>query len=566
MATGNKKSNAIQLLILSLTAFLFVVISEQLYTKFDLTEDKRYTLSEETIDLLDNVNDKLRVKIYLEDDQLPAGFIKLRNSVEEMVNEFNEHCDDNIQFEFINLQEIESQTEKDKEIIRLSQLGIPYVPVQQKKSESQTNSFYVTPGAEMFYGGRSVGVNFLSTDQSNFNDNFQQSIELLEYQISNGIRKLLRPRAQNVGFLQLHGESDQFQLQDIAKTLSEYYNIGPVFLQNEQGLYDLNALNLIDILVIAGPQVPFNELELIIVDQFIMKGGKVLFMVDGVYANIDSLRKAPVFPAISYESGLDKLIYSYGIRLNSDIVEDLQCTQIPIQTGAAGSSGKPSLYPWVYFPIVDGGEDHIISRNIEPVKLEFASSLDLLEKEGVESTELLHSSDNSNFLKTPCQIGFENAIKAYDKKSLSKNGKAVAAIAEGKFASYFKNRILPPEFSERKTLKTESVDNSFIVISSGSFADNIVMQDDRTLPLGSDRYTNSFFDNKKFLLNCINYLSGDADLINVRSKEIKLRLLDKAKLKKEENSWVILNITAPLLFIAIVSILAHIIRRKKFKA
>lgn len=536
-----------------------------IFVKFDLTQDKRFTLTPKTIELLQELDDVAQFKVYLEGDQLPAGFVKLKNSVEEILTEFSSYSDETIEFEFINLQDISSKTRREKEIARLAELGIPYLPFQENKEGGNTKGFYVTPGVEVFYKGKSVGTNLLETNSSNYNDNFKSSIENLEYKLSNALRKLKREKAKNVAFLQLHGESGQLELKDIAQTLAEYYTIGPIFLQNQQGQFDLNALNLIDILVIAGPKSEFNELELLIIDQFVMRGGKALFLLDGIQAEIDSLRTSPFFPAMPYNSGLEKLLFSYGIRINNDLVEDQQCTQIPIQTGPAGSSAKPELFPWVYFPLIFSENKHIITKNLDPIKLEFASTLNSVSKPNTTSTSLLNTSGLNRYRNTPTRIGFEEAVGGLKDENFNDKAKSVAMLTEGKFESYFKNRILPEAFTKNKTLISSVDSNQIIVISSGTFANNILLSDDKTLPLGADRYNpQSFYDNKRFLLNCINYLSGDESLIDVRSKRIEMRLLDKNKVKNEEYFIKVLNTVLPPAIVLIIAIIFFIVRKRKY--
>jgi len=416
----------------------------------------------------------------------------------------------------------------------------------------------------VFYKNRSCGVNLLVTSRSQYEENFNESIEALEYQLSNAIRKLQRSRPKNIGFLQLHGESGQFELEDFAKTLSEYYNIGPVFLQNEQGLYDLNSLNLIDILVIAGPKSQFNELELVIIDQFVMKGGKLFCIVDGIYAELDSLRTAPYFPAMPYNSGLEKLMYKYGVRINNDLVEDQQCTKIPIQAGPGGASTKAQMYSWVYFPLLFSENNHIINRNLDPVKMEFASTLDSIGTQGIKHTSLLKTSGLNRYVKTPTRIGFEDAVSGASDKRLKEGKKTVAYLTEGVYQSYYQNRILPVEFSSHKKFISKSAPNKMVVISSGSFANNVVLSDDKTLPLGADRYSSAFYDNKKLLLNIINYLSDDKELITVRSKKIDMRLLDKkaVQMYKSKIKW--MNLLVPPAIILLISVVFYFVRKKRY--
>ncbi len=544
--------------------FILVMCSNIFYAKFDLTSDKKYTLTEQTTNLLENLDDVVQFKVYLDGDELPSGFVKLKKSINEILLEFVSESYNNIEFEFIDLYDIESKNKREKEIQRLQSIGIPNLSFGLKKDNGSSSNFHVTPGVEVFYKGKSVGANLLETSETNYDKNFKTSIENLEYQLSNAIRKLVRERAQNIGFLQKHGESGQMELKDLAQTLSEYYNIGPVFIEND-GQFDLNALGLIDVLVVAGPKTSFNELELLIIDQFIMKGGRALFLLDGIHAEIDSLRFAPYFPALPFNSNLEKLLYSYGIRINNDLVEDQQCTKIPINTGPAGSQSRTELYPWVYFPLLFSENNHPTNINLDPIKVEFASTLDSIGATGITCTSLLKTSGQNRFVKTPTRIGFEDAVAGIkDEKYHSRKG-SIAMLAEGEFTSYFKNRILPEGFLTHKKLITKSDSGRIAVISSGTFANNIILSDETTMPLGADRYNKSlFYDNKLFLLNLINYLSGDENLIAVRSKNIDLRLLNTKKVKNEKDKIKAINVVVPPLLILIGSLIFSFMRKRKY--
>ena len=293
-----------------------------------------------------------------------------------------------------------------------------------------------------------------------------------------------------------------------------------------------------------------------------MRGGKLLCLMDGIQAELDSLRTSPFFPAMPFKTNLENLLFNYGVRINNDIIEDAQCVSIPIQTGPQGSTSKPELYPWVYFPLIFSENSHIINKNLDPVRMEFASSLDSIATNGIKHYSLLNTSGKNRYRPTPLKIGFEDAILGDQAMLLKEGKKSVAMLLEGKFTSYFSNRILPQNLKS-SALKT-SPKSKLLVISSGSFANNIVLQDDKTLPLGADRYSNAFFDNKRFLLNAVNYLCGDEVLIAVRSKKIEMRLLDKTKLKEDKTNIQMLNVILPPALILLLSAVFFTIRKRKY--
>lgn len=548
---------------------LVVILSYFSFIKIDLTKDGRFTFHKSTVELMQELDDVVEFKIYLENEHLPADLTRVRNSILETLEELSDISDGYIEYEFIDLyQSIEDTKTREQSIVNLKQRkGLEIIPIPYKKENGELDRVYVPLGAEAFYKGKSIPIPFIRQAKGNKRNTYEKAIEELEFEITNAIRKLEQDSMKTVAFLQGHGELGRFDVEDFSKSLYEYYKTGPAYLKNKDGKEQLAALNDIDLLIIAKPVNPFTQKEQYILDQFIMNGGKILMMLEGAQgAELDSMQSQGLVFAAPLETGLDAMLHKYGVRLNKHIVEDLQCSKIPIQTTASGSRGKFQLYSWIYNPVLKSKNNHMINKNLDPVKLEFSSSFDTTSVDEINFTTLYETSGNNRYKKLPSRISFrETANEKIVPNNFKEGSKPVALLLEGSFGSYFKNRITP-EFTANKKIKFKpnSKKNKMIVIADGDIGKNWFSPRQELIPLGTDQYSKVFYDNKKFLVNCVNYLLGDEKLISVRSKKIKMRLLD-AKLVKEKKGLIkILNTALPIGIILLISICFILFRKIRF--
>ena len=552
-----------------ITILLIIILSYFSFIKIDLTEDSRFTLHKSTVKLMEELNDVVEFKIYLENEHLPADLTRVRNSILETLEELSDISDGNIEYEFIDLYKtIENSKEIEKSIVNLKQKkGLEIVPIPYKKDNGELDRVYVPLGGEAFYKGRSIPVPFIRQAKGNKTNTYEKAIEELEFEITNAIRKLEQDSMKTVAFLQGHGELGRFDVEDFSKSLYEYYQTGPAYLKDKKGIEQINALDEIDLLIIAKPVNPFTQKEQYILDQFIMNGGKILMMLEGASgAELDSMQTNGLVFAAPLETGLDAMLHKYGVRLNKHIVEDLQCSKIPIQTTANGSGGKFQLYSWIYNPLLKSKNNHLINKNLDPVKVEFCSSFDTSTIDGINFTTLYETSGNNRYKKLPSRISFrETANEKIIPENFKEGSKPIALLLEGSFGSYFKNRIAPKFIMNKKVnFKTVSETNKMIVIADGDVGKNWFSSRQEIIPLGTDQYSNVFYDNKKFLVNCANYLLDDEELISVRSKKIKMRLLD-AKLVEEKKELIkILNTALPILIILLISFGFILFRKIRF--
>lgn len=547
---------------------LIMIISYFSFIKIDLTEDKRFTLHHTTVNLMENLKDVVEFKVYLDGEHLPTDLRRVRNSILETLEELSDISEGFVEYEFIDINtKVEDQKAQKKELLRLQKKGITLMPIPHKKENGELTRLHIPLGAEAFYNGRSITVPFIRQVKGNKTITYEKAIEELEFEITNAIRKLDQDSMKTVAFLQGHGELGRFDVEDYSKALFEYYHTGPAYLKDKNGNEQLNGLDGIDLLIIAKPIQPFTQKEQYILDQFVMNGGKVLFMIEGARgAELDSMQTQGLIFATPLETGLDNMLHKYGIRLNKHIVEDLQCSKIPIQTMANGDGGKFQLFPWVYNPVLKSANNHLINKNLDPVKVEFTSSLDSIPVEGLDFTTLYSTSGNNRYKKLPSRISFrETANEKINQNDFKAGIKPVAILLEGNFGSYFNNRIAP-QFTNNPIsgFKNISSKNKMIVIADGDIGKNWFSARQEMIPLGTDQYTNVFYDNKKFLVNCANYLLGDDNLISVRSKNIKMRMLDSKIVKEEKGFFKILNTALPIGIILLISLVFILFRRMKY--
>ena len=567
----NKKNTFYFSLVLVLIANL---LANHFSFNIDLTEDKKYTLSNDSKSILSNINDNLSIKVYLEGD-LPAGFELLSNSI----NDFLVSCkkeNNLIDIEFIN-PNIEDLEQKENLFKQLQDQGLYPTDLTIKKT-NETSRKIIFPGAIIYYKDKRECVNIL---ENNFSvspqNNINISIENIEFQFISTFNKMLNNKKVNIAILDGNGELTENELYDLTNSvngdnnnLNYYYNVERFNLKEFE--YDsirneplisnqLNKLNRYDVAIIAAPTIPFNKLDKFLLDQYLMNGGKILLVTDGVNADLDSLNnKEGFFISSKQNLNLDDQLFKYGLRINSDLIQDLRSTEIPIITGYSNNRPIQEFYKWPYFPLISGNEN-IISKNIDAISTNFVSSIDTL-KNNIKKTILLSSSDKSRIIQTPTKISLSILENPIPSVTFNKKNIPIAVLLSGSFTSVFKDRIAPKD--KNINFKEFSDSTEIIVISDADIIRNDISNKGIPLPLGYDKYINYTYDgNKKFILNAIQYLSDNDGLINLRSKTLKIRLLNMDLINNYKSLIMILNIFLPvLLFILIILTIQFNIRPK----
>ncbi|MDY0344246.1 MAG: gliding motility-associated ABC transporter substrate-binding protein GldG [Lentimicrobium sp.] len=572
---NNRRNSLIQLLMGLLIVLLLNVIGSYIFTRFDLTSEKRFTLSLSTKKLLRETDDIIFYRVYLEGD-FPAGFKMLSRSTREMLDEFRA-MNDNIQYEFIDpYSSTDAKTRKDV-FDRLQQQGLQPTDlnVRTRKGQEQQRIF---PGIIVSYKGREIPLNLLE-EQMGVDPGvmINNSIQALEYNLSNAIRKLSTSNKPKVAFIEGHGELSALETGDISRALRDYYVVERVRIdgkinaltdrkEGEDGEY--RTMNKFKAIIIAKPDSLFSEKDKFIIDQYIMKGGKVLWLIDPVLASMDSIQTSDHTLGITQDINLNDQLFKYGVRLNSNLLLDLNALPIPIFTGRIGNQPQFSFFPWYYFPVLTSTSDHPVVKNLNAIRTEFISSIDTVENPSIRKTVLLSTSKYTHIAITPVMISLEMVRDEPDPKDYAQPPQPVAVLLEGEFESLFKNRV-PKEIQQAPEISFEgrSPENRMIVMSDGDLIRNQVQFTNGSfvaLPLGFDRYTNQTFGNRELMLNAINYLCDDTGLMSVRARELKLRSLDMKRAQGNLLFWQLLNTLAPVLLVVIIGVILAVMRRRRY--
>lgn len=546
------------------------VLSGFFFTRFDLTTEKRYTLSETSEDLLGNLEDVIYLKVYLE-GELPAGFRRLRDRTREMLDEFRAASGNSIEYEFINPTAQPDEKSRNELYRQLAKQGIMPTNIQIK-TEDGAEQKLIFPGAIMTYRGKDTPLQLLKSQMGALPEQMlNNSIEDLEYEITNAIRKVTSIRAESIGFIEGHNELNERQIADMAGALSEYYRLERVKINGKLNSLitrsdgDSGAVIFLKYkaIVIAKPDTVFSEEDKFMIDQYIMHGGRVLWLVEPVFCDMDSLRYSPSTLAVPLSVNLEDMLFKYGVRVNTDLLQDVRCATIPGPAGYVGEQLQWALQPWIFFPIVIPQSDHPIVRNLNGIKLEFTSSLDTVGNKNIRKTVLLSTSSKTRSLRTPTQVSLDVMVQEPKPEQFNKKHLAVAVLLEGKFESVFKNRLTQAiKGNQEIKFREQGKETKMIVVADGDIIRNHINQDGTYLPCGFDRYSQQQFGNKTFLLNAINYLCDDENLTSIRSRALEIRLLDRKKVAAERTQWQVINVVFPIGLVLLFGVL-NVYRRKK---
>jgi gliding-associated putative ABC transporter substrate-binding component GldG len=567
-----KKGNYIVQIALWVGVIILVnLVARSYFLRLDLTSEKRYSLNSVTKELLSDIDDPILIKLYL-DGEMPADFLRLKREALQMLNEFKA-IHRNIELEIIDPNAIDGRKERKNLMEQLETLGLSPIQVEIEESGGDRR-LTVFPGAILSYGEQQMPVQLLS-GQLNVSPEQQinAAIQNLEYTWANAIRSLSKRERKSIGFISGNGQLTTEYVSDIMTTLSQHYDVGKMDIKSfpvdtitgELSLQkQLTRLNRFDAIVIAKPTQPFNDLDKFLIDQFIMNGGHVLWCIDAVHADMDSLSESPdmlTFPIID-DLRISDMLFRYGVRVNADIVQDLK---------AAWLSDMKRPRPWVYFPLITPRVNHPITKDLNAIKLEFASSIDTVMAEGVKKTALLISSSNTKVVPTPHVVSLERFYNFPQDDIFAKSNIPLGVLLEGSFKSIYANRIMPKTNANEKVPFTEQGKHSIqVIIADGDIIKNqrnILnpnMERGQPLPLGFDQFTGIQYGNKDFLLNVFDYMLDTKNLIKIRSRELKIRMLDRERLRSERNTWVLLNTALPLLIIVLIGIINSIVRRRKY--
>lgn len=563
--TTNKRRDISSLLILIAIIILINFINSFYFKRFDLTTEKRYTLAESTKKLLQNLDDEVYLMVYLQGDFNPS-FSRLKNEAHEILDEFRAYSDNQIQYEFINPAEGLTKEESLNLEKQLYDKGLVPEQIIEKGKEKTTESM-IWPGAIVsFKGKETVWQIFKRQIGIPPEECINNSVQELEYSLTNAIRLLQRNKKQEVTFIQGHHEIDTVHQYQFMKALSEYYTVNQTEISEGR---ELSALRGSDAIVITQPDSAFTDKEKFVIDQFIMNGGKVLWLIDPVSTNADSLRYKGFTIGINRPLNIEDMLFKYGVRLNSVLVQDIQCASIPINTGFKKGEANIKMFPWLYYPVVLPDNSHPIVKNLDLIRFDFVSTLDTIASaKGIKKTILLKTSKYTKTIPSPARIYLGMVQLQVKETQFINSYQPIACLLEGSFSSFVEYR-LPSALLTDSNFKylDKSKPTKMIVVADGDVARNDFQRSTgEVFPLGYDKYTKQTFANKTFLLNCVNYLLDDEGLLQLRSREVKLRLLDKKKINLQRSKWQMVNVLTPLLIVIAFATLQFYVRRRKYSS
>ncbi|WP_457610639.1 gliding motility-associated ABC transporter substrate-binding protein GldG [Lutibacter sp.] len=545
-------SNNYSKIITALVIILLInYVGSKVYKRIDLTNDHRYTLSTPSKIIIKNIEDIITIKVYLQGD-FPAEFKRLQIETKQFLEELNTQ-NKNIHFRFINPSKIAQELiNKGLEPSRLQ--------IQEKGKLSEIIIF---PWAVISSKNKTENVSLLKDIFSNSQEEqLESSIQNLEYAFINAIYKLTSKKSKKIAIIKGNGELNDIYIADFLRKLNEYYFLAPFTLDSvaKQPQKTLKQISKFDLAIIAKPTEKFTEEEKYTLDQYIMNGGKTVWLIDNVQAELDSLMQTGETLAYPRDLGLTDLFFNYGIRINTDLIQDLYASEIPLVTGNIGNKTQFSQFQWEFFPLLNSLNNHPINNNIEAVNVKFVNSIDTL-KNTIRKTILLQSSEFSKPIGTPSIISLKSIAQKPTPSEYNIGKKPIAVLLEGKFKSAYNGRIKPFKIKKPKEI---GVDSKMIVISDGDIIANEILKG-KPFQLGVNRWTNQRYGNKEFLLNAVNYLLDDNGLINIRSKAIKINFLNKQKAFEETRKWQLINILFPLLILTVFGLLFNYLRRKKYQ-
>jgi ABC-2 type transport system permease protein len=557
------KNNKWNLVIVILGLIAINIIASFLYFRIDLTSEKRYSLSPATKNILKNLDDYVYFQVFL-DGNLSPSYKRLQKTIIETLDEFKAYNKRLIKYDLIDPAKGKDEATLRNYLKELEYRGL--VPsIDYEISETGTSENVVWPCAIVTYKGRELPINFIYSNIPGSKELLiNDAIENTEYKLIDGIHRITLKEKSKIAFIKGHGELDALEINDFALALQDYYIVNQITINHQ-----LKALDEFKAIIIAAPDSTFDEMDKFIIDQYIMKGGRVLWLIDGALADMDSLQSKPDILAIPNDINLDDMLFNYGARVNKDLVMDYHSAQIPVKTGQVGNQPQFSLFNWYFFPTVANIKGHPIVRNINDIKFEFASSIDTIAKPGIRKTILLSSGNYSRLLNTPSIISLNFLRIKADRTFFNRSNIPMAVLLEGSFTSLYKDRI-PDTIAKDPDIRFTEISkpNKMIVVGDGDVAKNqVAFRQGKYVPypLGYDRYTGIMYGNREFLLNCVNYLLDEADIISIRNRDINIRLLDKRKV--EINLAVIrtINIVLPILLVCVAGMIIYFFRKRTYR-
>jgi gliding-associated putative ABC transporter substrate-binding component GldG len=542
---------------------LLGAVSDMLSLRLDLTEDRRYTVSEPGRRVVENLDDVIFIRIYL-DGEMPVYIKKFRASVREKLDELKRYSRKNIQYEFRNPSE--GSDEKRAAVFKeLMQKGLIPLSIRENDAEGGASQRMLFPGALVNYKGKELSVNLVKTNQKlSIEENLNFALQNLEYELINVIQKISRTNKDKIAFIEGHGELDDNSLWGISESLGEYYDIDAVIIEGATGILDEYKA-----VIVAKPLERWSEADKFVIDQYIMHGGRTAWFVDAVNIHEDSLSRGETTMGLICEHNLNDQLFNYGVRINPNVLQDMQCSKVRIDVALPGMPANFRLASWTYFPLLWPPLDNPITKGIDLVKAQYPGIIDTVgNNAGVKKTYLLYSSENAKATNAPLIVNLSQVDEKITQQVFNRSYLPVAVLLEGEFNSPFRNRIVSQYISSPGyTFIPKSRKTKMIVVSDGDIIRNDVNKAGlKTIPypLGYDRHTDYTYGNNDFVMNAINYLTDESGLMEIRNRTLKMRLLDNSKIAYNHTKIILINTLIPPAIIILCGVVFVLYRRRKY--
>ena len=546
--------------VVSLLAIFF--ISSNFLFRIDLTADKRYSLSEVSKEIASKNNNIIEIELFLE-GELEPGLQKLQQEVFEKIAVLNVYSPKPIRLKITDPYQFSNAKKTEEFQNQLIEKGIRPISFN-RKTDSGISTRYIFPGAVITSGQKEIAVNFLKNNPDfSYEVNFNHSIESVEFELINAFQKLERDKKSTVAFLEGHGEFNQYEVLDFTNALQGDFNVLRTTAETLK-----TKISETDILIVAGPKEPFLEKDKFLIDQFVMHGGKVLWLIDPVKVSLDSLSNGYQTFAFPIDLNLGDMLFKYGVRLNYELLQDVDCARLLVNTAPAGSKEQWNLFPWYYSPLLIPADNHPLSRNLNRVFTEFVSSVDTISgNSDLTKSVVLSTSPYARRVKSPSSVSLENIKNPPARELFNQSFIPVGVLVEGEFTSVFQNRMIENLGTGISDFQAKSKPAKMVIIAdAGLIANNVNYshQPPQIQELGYDRVSKQTFGNKEFLLNTIFYMNDEAGIMQLRDRTVQLRLLDKVKLREEKSFWQLLNVLAPMAVVLLFGMCYNIIRRYRY--
>ncbi len=551
----------IRMLAFVMVLVLINILAQKVYVRFDFTKEKRYTLTQRTKDILDQTKKEITITVFL-DGEMPSAFKRLKNATQDILDDYKSYAKTNVKLIYIDPIAGLTADEQNKALKDLDEIGIKPVAVNIK-SDAGLAQKIIFPMALVEIDGKPMPVNLLQKSggpAANYEENITNSIQNLEYIFSSAIHTLATGQNPRIGFTEGNGEPSNLQLYDAITSLSMRFYVGRVDLK----LINKEGLDSLKLLFIDNPQQALTEVEKYKINYFVMKGGRLVWVIDQVRANLDDLQNGGSRLATNSDLNINDMLFEYGVRINYNLIADVNSALIPVASGPLGQ-GQIELVPWLYYPVLMPDSVHNVVKNIDGIRTEFASTLDTIAVPNVSKRVILQTSPYHKVYETPKMMSLELLNEQPNAEEFNHAPKPAGILLEGTFKSVFLNRPVPEGINEHYEVPTKSKPTKMIVIGDGNiFTNQVGKSDNMPFPLGFDRYSQQNYGNKALLLNIADYFTDDHHLIALRNKEIKVRLLDKMLLRTEKTKWQVINSVFPLLLLIMFATFQHYYRKHKY--